>query len=238
MGILEVIKLEIKEDRVINIDNPFKGKSWDYLCKNTLLFEKGKIYGIVSEYGGGGEAISLLLSNEISLQQEKIYLDNVEAEFQDIQNIAWYMGKKIYSQGIIKKEQSIRKALKYAIKKYQRFEHIEDIIEKFNLTPSKLDYNFSKNCEWEIWRASLALGYASNKLIYCFPWMDTLCFYDCLYNSSVFRFFNKLKEEGAIIILPTSRIENVAGFVDNVIQIHNPRYEHVISDTLYFKEHF
>lgn len=238
MAILEKIRLEIKDERFINICNPFKEKSQDYICKNTFIFEKGNIYGIVCEHGGGGESISRFLSNEESLKQEKIYIDDVEAESSDIKKIGWYVGKTLYSQGIITKELSIRKALEYAIKRYKRYENVEDIIEEFHLTTDRLDYSLSRNCEWEMWRASLAIGYASNKTVYCFPWMNTLFFYDCMYNSSVFRFFNKLKSEGAVIILPTSRKENVCGFVDKVIQIENPRYKHVISDNSYFKQYF
>lgn len=68
--------------------------------------------------------------------------------------------------------------------------------------------------------------------------MNTLIFYDCLYNSAVFRLFRRMRNEGAIIILPTSRKENVEGFVDEVIQIGGQRFEHVISESEYFKKYF
>lgn len=236
--VLEKIKLVIEEDRFIEINNPFGEISRDYICENIFLFEKGRMYGIVCEHGAGGEAISLMLSNMTLLKKEKVYIDDVEARVSEIERLGWYVGKALYSRKPLKKEQSCRQALEYAIKTYHRYKEIDDIIEEFHLTPSRLDYGLSKNCEWEKWRMSLAIGYASNKKIYCFPWMDTLQFYDCMYNSSVFRFFKKLIGEGAIIILPTSRRENVSGFVDNVIQIRNPRFEHSISESTYFKEYF
>ena len=55
VAVLEKIKLVIEEDRFININNPFGERSQDYVCENTFIFEKGKIYGIVCEHGGGGE---------------------------------------------------------------------------------------------------------------------------------------------------------------------------------------
>lgn len=238
VAVLEKVKLVIQEDRFIDVNNPFGEKSKDYVCANTFTFEKGKIYGLVCEHGGGGESISLLLSNTTPLEQEKVYIDDVEVGARDISKLGWYVGKQLYSRGLVKREQSSRKILENAIREYRRYEKLEDIVEEFHLTLGKLDYGLSKNCEWEMWRTSLAIGYANNKKIYCFPWMDTLRFYDCLYNSSVFRFFKKLTKEGAIIILPTSREENVNGFVDNVIRIHSPRYERIISESLYFKEHF
>ncbi len=238
VAVLEKIELVIEKDRIINIDNPFGEKSFDYICKNTFTFEKGKIYGIVCEHGGGGESISLLLTNETSMKQDKIFIDGLEVSEIDIANIGWYVGKEIYSQGLIKKELSIRKLLQNAISQYHRYETLEETIEEFGITAGILDCGLSKNCNWEKWRASLAIGYAGNKLVYCFPWLNTMYFYDCMYNSGVFRFFKKLKSEGAIIILPTSRKENVSGLVDEIIQIHSPRFEHVISDSSYFKEYF
>lgn len=235
---MEKIKLVIEGKRLVEVNNPFGEKSWDYIYENTFLFEQGKMHGIVCEHGGGGEAISLLLSNTILLEQEKVYIDDVEVGASEIERFGWYVGKVLYSRRPLKKELSCRQALEHAIKKYHRYKEIDDIVEEFHLTPNRLDYGLSRNCEWEKWRMSLAIGHASNKKVYCFPWMDTLYFYDCMYNSSVFRFFKKLIGEGAIIILPTSRKENVSGFVDKVIQIHSPRFEHIISDSPYFKECF
>ena len=235
---MEKIELVIKGERFIDVNNPFGEKSQDYVCENTFIFEKGKIYGIICEHGAGGEAISLLLSNEIPLKQEKIYIDDVEAEVSDIENLGWYVGKTLYYRFPLKRELSSKQALEYAIKKYHCYEKLDDIVEEFHLTTGRLDYGLSRNCEWEKWRTSVAIGYASRKKVYCFPWMDTLRFYDCMYNSSVFRFFKKIVQEGAIIILPTSRKENVAGFVDSIIQIHSQRFERSISESSYFKECF
>lgn len=77
---LEEIKLVIESDRFIEADNPFGEKSKDYICKNTFVFKKRMIYGVICEHGGGGESISRLLTNETSLKQEKIYIDNAEAK--------------------------------------------------------------------------------------------------------------------------------------------------------------
>lgn len=63
-------------------------------------------------------------------------------------------------------------------------------------------------------------------------------FHDIILSSGVFRFFKKLKSEGCIIILPTSRKENVIGMVDEVIEIGNPRFDNMISQHPYFIEHF
>lgn len=68
VALLDNIELVIEGERLIQVDNPFEERYFDYICKNTFNFEKGKIYGVICEHGGGGESISLLLSNEVSLE--------------------------------------------------------------------------------------------------------------------------------------------------------------------------
>ncbi|MCR5737708.1 MAG: hypothetical protein K6G64_08675 [Eubacterium sp.] len=225
---MEKIKIVIEKDRLIRINNPFGDIYSDYISRNSFEFFKGKSYGIVCEYGSGGEALSLLLSGEISMQLEKSFID--EKEVQKIDS-GWYVGKKIMSKGVIKREISKEKAFKIAIDEYNKFHDINEIVSMFNLLPNKLEYGFSNNCEWERWRASLALGYACNKKIFCFPWMNTMIFYDCMYNSQVFKYFDDIKRDGGIIILPTSRKENIEGLVDDIIEIHCSRFEHTISES-------
>ncbi len=235
---MDKVKLVIESDRFIEVDNPFGEKSTDYICKNTFVFEKGKIYGIICEHGAGGESIARLLSNTTPLKGEKVFVDDVEVGASTIEKLGWYLGRVLYSRGLIKRELSFRQALEMAIKEHHYYEKIDDIVKEFHLTPSRLDYSLSQNCEWERWRISIAIGYTNNKKIYCFPWMNTMEFYDCLYNSSVFRFFKKLTKEGAIIILPTSRKENVDKLVDHIVRIRNPRFEHYVSESPYFREYF
>lgn len=235
---MEKVKLVIESERFIDVNNPYGEKSQDYISEGTYIFEAGKIYGVVCEHGGGGESVSLLLSDNTSLINERMYIDDVEVETSEIKKYGWYVGKALYSKGFMKKELSARKALEYAIEKYHRYEKVEDIADEFHLALDKLNYGLSNNCEWEKWRTSIAIGYACNKKIYCFPWMDTMTFYDCMYNSSVFRFFKKLISEGDIIILPTSREENIRGLANAIVKIRNPRFEHVVSESDYFKDYF
>lgn len=236
VDVLEKIRLVIKEC-IIHIKNPCNEEIIDYMTDNTFIFDKGKIYGIVCEHGCGGDAISALISNHVSCEKVKIYMDDNEINSDNIGKIGWYVGGLVYSNGLIKREKSVKKALRNAIKKYHRYETIDEIINEFHLTIGRLNYGISKY-SWEKWRASLAIGYASNKIVYCFPWMNTFYFYDCLLNSAIYCFFKKIKEQEGIIILPTSRRENVEDFVDEIIEIRHSRFESVISENPYFKDYF
>ena len=236
VGILEKIKI-VTRQRVEQLKNPFNEIQNDYIVEQTFTFEKGKIYGIVSEHGEGGEMISAIMSGIIPIKEEEVYFDEKKVENPDMQSIGWYVGKSEYRRGIINREISVKKALTDAVKKYQRYKDVDEIIEDFHLTVGRLNYKLSQY-SGEKWRASLAIGYACKKELYCFSWMSTLRFTSILESSGVFRFFKRLKAEGCIVILPTSYKENVVGFVDEVIEIDNARYKSILSDTKYFKEHF
>ena len=82
----------------MRIETFFGEKFFDDIGDNVFTFEKGKIYGIVCEYGGGGAAISCFMSNRIPWKDEKIYFDDLEINPSDIGEIGWYIGREIYSK--------------------------------------------------------------------------------------------------------------------------------------------
>lgn len=236
VAVLEEIKL-ITKQRVERIKNPFNELQDDYTMEKLFCFKRGMIYGIIGEQGEGGELISSLLSGRIPIVNEEIYCDGKLVDNVVLKQLGWYVGKSEYCRGIVKKQISVKKALLYAIKKYKRYQNLNEVIEEFHLSPDKLHYKIS-NYSGEKWRASLAIGYASRKEIFCFSWMNTACFNSILLSSGVFRFFKKLKEDGAIILLPTSRRENVIGLADEIIEINNPQYKSMISENEYFINNF
>lgn len=236
MTVLEEVKISIREDYLLDYINVYGEKTHDYISRNNYSFNVGKIYGIICEQGSGGEGVSQILTNKISNANTRIYIDGIETN--KISELAWYVGKPIKYGRIISKELSIRKALEAAIEKCNRYEDIETIIDEFHLSRHRLDYSLSNIDVWEKWRASIAIGYAFGKQIFCFPWMDSLYFFDCMFNSSVFRFFKKITQGRGIIILPTSREKNVQQLADEIIKIQCPRFEHCISDTEYFTQYF
>lgn len=236
VGILEEIRITTMQ-RSEQVENAMKEIFNEEILDNTYVFEKGKIYGIVCEQGEGGELLSSLISGRITAIDEKVFFNNREKAFSEIQNRAWYVGKSEYSSWPIKREISARKAINKAIKKYGRFRDMNDLVEQFGLTAGRLNYKIS-SYSGEKWRVSLAIGYASKKQIFCFPWMNTAYFNHVMLSSSVYRFFRKMKEEDLIIILPTSRKENIQGFVDSIIEINNPSFKFVASEHPDFKLYF
>lgn len=223
--------------RAVEVNNAFNQKYDDAIFEKEFYFESGKIYGIIGEYGEGGELISSLLSGMIPIKREEIYYDGIKMNDYDMQEVGWYVGKREFLKGLVKKEKSVKRALNDVVKKYKRYQNLDEVVEEFHLSPERLNNNLSKY-SGERWRASLAIGYASRKKIYCFSWMSTSAFNNILLSSGVFRFFKKMKKEGLTIILPTSRRENVIGLADEIIEINNPSYKYLISEDPYFVEHF
>ena len=232
--ILEGIKL-ITKQRTEQLKNVFNELKNDYTFEKKFCFEKGKIYGIIGEHGEGGEIISSLLSGIIPIKDEEIYYDGVRLDDYRMKEIGWYVGRDNSFNNLIRK--SVKKTLLYALKKYNRYQSLNEVVKEFNLTQDRLNYKIS-NYSGEKWRASLAIGYASRKKIYCFSWMDTAQFNSMMLSSGVFRFFKKMKSEGLIIILPTSRRENVIGIADEIIEISNPQYNCIVSQEKYFIDNF
>lgn len=236
METLEKIKL-VTAFRIDDIPDTYYGTYEDTMDDHTLVFEKGKVYGIEAEYGEGGEMLSAIMSGKIPIKEEEVYYDDVRVDNPKMGDIGWYLGKKEYSKGVIRREISARKALERAIKEYHRYQSVEEIMEDFSLRPDRIDMELSRY-SGEKWRASLAIGYACKKEVFCLSWMNTSCFNSILLSSGIFRFFKRLRKEGCIFILPTSRRENVEGFVDEVIEIGPPDRKCIPSNNPYFIEHY
>lgn len=109
MAILEVIKISINNNYLINYMNVYGEKTHDYISANDYSFNAGKIYGIICEQGAGGEGISQILTNKVSNVNTQIYIDGMETN--NISDLAWYVGKTVKYGRIVNKELSIKKAL-------------------------------------------------------------------------------------------------------------------------------
>lgn len=99
---------------------------------------------------------------------------------------------------------------------------VEKIIELFGLSKDRLSYKVEE-LSWERWRASMAIGFAQGKSIYCFPWCSTMWINDLILNSGIHRCIDIVKKYGSIIIIPTSKTESIEYLVDEVISINNSK---------------
>ena len=216
----------ITKERYIKIENHEGERFVDYINDNQFQFESGKVYGIIGEHGEGGEIISSFMSGRIKTDCS-LLRNSDPLSYDDIKKIGWYVGKKEFN--LYHMEISARKALKRALKCSERYENMEQVIEEFGLTEDRLDLKIS----WysgERMRVSLAIGYASNKKLFCFPWMNSNDLYHIFQSTHLMRFFDKLRADGCIVIIPTCRKEAIENVVDEIIEIANPEFKKILHD--------
>ena len=222
-----MVKYElITKENVETVKNYIGEIFVDRINDNQFQFEPGKVYGIIGEHGEGGEIISSFMSGRIKTDCS-LLRNSDPLSYDDIKKIGWYVGKKEFN--LYHMEISARKALKRALKCSERYENMEQVIEEFGLTEDRLDLKIS----WysgERMRVSLAIGYASNKKLFCFPWMNSNDLYHIFQSTHLMRFFDKLRADGCIVIIPTCRKEAIENVVDEIIEIGNPEFKNILHD--------
>lgn len=224
---MEKIKLVTTEE-IVYVENNKKEKYIEHLCDRSFEFVSGKTYGLVGEIGSGGEAISAILSGKQISNTQKIYFDDVLASSKEIEANGWYLGKAEYSKLFPHHEISVKKALQNSVDMYHYFDDYNEVIDMFFLKRSLIQYKLSQY-SGERLRASLAIGYSSKKNIFCFPWMNSADIFYSMSSGKIYIFFEELKKKGKIVILPTSKEENISGLVDEIIYIDNPHFNHIFN---------
>ncbi len=201
------------------------GEMIDSIKDFQYIFTKGKSYGIIGQCGEGGWGLSYNLAGREQFISGEIKMDGKLATLADLENISWYIGEGISSKGFLPKGKSIINQLEEAIKRNQSgtIHSATEIIELFNLSQDRLNLKLEE-LSWEKWKASIAIGYAYGKQIFCFPWMSTGWINDLILNCGIHICIDILKSTDAIIILPTQMAEGVDYFVDEIVFLRNSRH--------------
>ncbi|WP_222861015.1 hypothetical protein [Paenibacillus ihumii] len=225
MGVLEVNQIEVNIESALYYPKMKDyGEMIDDIKDFRYIFKKGGSYGIIGQCGEGGWGLSYNLAGREQFISGEIKLDGMLATLTDLEGISWYVGEGI-SRNPFSKRKSIIKQLEEAIKHNHSgsIQSVGEIVELFNLSQDRLNLKLEE-LSWERWKASLAIGYAYGKQIFCFPWMSTGWINDLILNCSIHICIEILKNAGAIIILPTQAEESVGFFVDEVVYLRNSRH--------------
>jgi len=221
------MKLEIKVDIKEGLYFPSLanfGSTIDDIVGLHCSFFSGKAYGIIGECGSGGWGLSSVLTGRDTQPTQKILINEKEYFQEDLKQFGWYVGDGIEKKYLFGKEKSVLEQIKFGVKSHNSEISVDEIVQKFHLSKDRLDMKLS-NLSWEKWRASTAIGYALQRKIFCFPWLNTAQVNDLILNTGLHIYIDILKKEGATIIVPTEKKEALEGIVDEYVILNNPRHE-------------
>ena len=201
-------KIELRDFNVISSCDLFRhGTVVDNLAFNNFEFHVGKFYGIVGEFGDGGEALSYGMAGKADICKGEVYVDDRKSSLEFLFQNSWYIGSDLkVPKWYPKKKKTIKWQIAYGARKFKQ-EHDADTIQRlFRVSDERVNRNINF-VSGERWKASAAIGFANGRRIFCYPWMNT-------------RDVRLLKEQMAgtiefllaskcIVILPTTTERNV-----------------------------
>lgn len=198
-----------------------------------IVFEKGKIYGILCKCREGGQGITKLLTGNEYIDNEKIWIDDKLYKKGERVREGWMIGKGF--ENLFLYHKTVKQQIEYALKKSKKNMSVDDIVKKFELTPERLVckvYYLSG----ERWRATVAIGYACGKQIFCFPWLDYLTLENIITTGYALLYADILRKEGNIIIIPSAEREILEYITDEIIELKNPRFHNEESILNYLRQ--
>ncbi|ULO04869.1 ATP-binding cassette domain-containing protein [Paenibacillus sp. 19GGS1-52] len=186
----------------------------DKLEHFSYQFMPGKTYAIVSDPGKGGSALSYLMSGRANRYYGKISIDGNKIDNIQMGSYGWYIGDEVHSNAsLFKKSMTVREQLEMGTSELHT---VDKLIETFELAPSRLDRSM-KHISNERWNASVAIGLAHEKQVFCFPWLD-----DMWKNAIIARLTlcsTILKQNDCILLIPVHNICNIENFIDDIVYL-------------------
>lgn len=73
----------------------------------------------------------------------------------------------------------------------------------------------------EVWRASMAIGMAYHKKLFCFPWLEPQ-FLDNVLSEENRKYLELIRNRGGTIIIPVSNEGFLKGIADQIIHLRKP----------------
>lgn len=215
-----------KKLELINVSGGFEcelfnyGKMRDTIGHFNYNFSPG-IYVLRGEFGMGGWALTEILCGREKNFSGKILFEEKAIDWMKLQEISCYVGDVMRIKGHrLFEKRTIHTQIDYAVNKGLAYgKRLDEVKEMFELSESRFERPIQQ-CSGERWRISMAVGYAFEKRIYCFPWVNgkflqsLMCLELCLQH---------LLNTNAIVIIPTTFTKALDGIVESysVVDICN-----------------
>ncbi|MDF2524167.1 MAG: hypothetical protein K0R31_1808 [Clostridiales bacterium] len=203
----------------------------------SASFEQGTINGIIGELGYGGWLLSSLLGGKIQDEciSRSISLNHVPASLEKLQKISCYVGEgvaeapfrrlKSYPRKIKRKLlgiQTVKEHIQNGLVGSNSKETLSEIAEMFDLTGiynnTESNGRINRPLEFqsgEVWRASMAIGMAYGKELFCFPWLEPQ-FINYVLSKENRKYIELIKRRGGTVIIPVSNEKHLQGVADQI----------------------
>lgn len=147
----------------------------------------------------------------------KIYIDDKKETISSIVENSWYVGHDIYgshkplfdiygTRNPLLRRKSIREQIIAGVKANHCDLNADIIQNMFELSEPRVGRSI-KYMSGVRWKASIAIGYAYGKKIFCYPWMNS---YDVkLFGEQITKSIKVLTDNNCTVIFPTTKEENI-----------------------------
>lgn len=179
-------------------------------------FRAGKVYGLVSDFGCGSWALASCIGGRASKDCEgSVLLDNSEIPPSDLLKYSCFVYENESSDTPACEESTIRTSINRALNISGLPYTVEEIKEMFHLTDARIDRPL--DCiSGEKWLASMAIGFASGKKIFVYPWLN---------EKDVDRFviavehgvIDVITKSGGIVVVPSGQKKILRRLCDRIV---------------------
>ncbi len=196
------------------------GSIRDTIAHISCSFTSGT-YVLEGECATGGWALSSILSGRSEFDGQILLDGSICTQKQLMMNYGCYAGDRLIKPSLFSKKISIKDQIEFGVSQGKSFGYTtEQIKDLFGLSSER----FSRTIEQtgiERWRCSLAIGFANGRVIYCFPWMNSIkllelkrCLQECL---------PILDRINAIVLIPTTFCSSLNDIKKDfsIVKLHN-----------------
>lgn len=171
----------------------------------SCTLEAGKINGMRSEFGGGAWALSTCLGGraEPGWRQEGSILWNGQPVTNDeLAARACFVGERPEEHRLQCLYPTVRRRVERALKESGLPYAADEIKVMFSLTDARFDRRIDRIGS-EIWLASMAIGFAGGKEVFCWPWMygQFACYLRAAKELGVLKL---LRRHGKLVLVPSA----------------------------------
>ncbi|MGO4501192.1 hypothetical protein AB4114_35740 [Paenibacillus sp. 2RAB27] len=212
----------------------------DSISSLSATFEGGKIYGIVGNLGAGGWGLSYILAGKELVEdayQNSIQVNGHKASADLLRSISCYIGEGVseypykprrsYPNKLTRKVLGIKtvaEQLEQGIAQSKNDYSLLEIAKMFELSGiyenNEKQGRIHRPLEFqsgEVWRASMAIGFAYGKRLFTVPWMQTKHWSEYIIGEYNKKYIEILRNHNAIVIVPVSNESNLGNLADEII---------------------